>query len=402
MAEGRKPSQEPRAPWPEPPPLEHTVSNAPFDPYSVEKVSPEQEKYFLATQWQLMWWKLKRHRLAVWSGIFLLLLYGSILVSEILAPYALDTRHSGALFHPPQSVHLFHEGAFVGPFVYATNSKFDLVKFEWEHEEDRTEPQPIRFFCFGDTYRYFGLVRGNFHLFCPAVDGNLFLLGTDRLGRDVLSRIIYGARISLTVGLFGIIISFAIGIVVGGLAGYYGGWVDNISQRLIEIIRSFPELPLWMALSAALPVTWSPILIYFGITIILGLLDWTGLARAVRSKLLSLREEDFTTAAVLMGAKPSRVIGRHLVPNFMSHLIASATLSIPNMILGETALSFLGLGLRPPITSWGVLLVEAQNINVVALYPWLMLPVVPVILTILAFNFLGDGLRDAADPYKHG
>ncbi len=400
MADDRTPAKSARAPWPEPPPLQHTISDAPFDPYSVEVISPEQEKYFLATQWQLMWWKLKRHKLAVWSGIFLLLLYGSIFISEMLAPYALDTRNSNALYHPPQSVNLFHEGEFVGPFVYGTKSKFDLAKFEWRHEEDRTKVEPIRFFCFGDPYEYFGLIGGSFHLFCPAEGGKLFLLGTDRLGRDVLSRIIYGARISLTVGLFGIIISFSIGIVIGGLAGYYGGWVDNVSQRLIEIIRSFPELPLWMALSAALPVTWSPILVYFGITIILGLLDWTGLARAVRSKLLALREEDFTTAAVLMGAKPSRVIGRHLVPNFMSHLIASATLSIPNMILGETALSFLGLGLRPPITSWGVLLVEAQNINVVALYPWLMLPVVPVILTILAFNFLGDGLRDAADPYK--
>jgi peptide/nickel transport system permease protein len=211
--------------------------------------------------------------------------------------------------------------------------------------------------------------------------------------------VIYGARISLTIGLIGITISFVLGIVLGGVAGYYGGWVDSLVQRLIEIIRSFPELPLWMALSAALPVTWSPIGVFLGITVILGLVDWTGLARAVRSKLLALREEDFCTAAVLMGARPRRVIFRHLLPNFMSHLIASATLSIPSMILGETALSFLGLGLRPPITSWGVLLTEAQNINVVALYPWLMLPVVPVVIVVLAFNFLGDGLRDAADPY---
>ena len=227
----------------------------------------------------------------------------------------------------------------------------------------------------------------------------MFLLGSDRLGRDLLSRIIYGARISLTVGLIGVTVSFILGIVIGGIAGYYGGWTDMLIQRAIEVIQSFPHLPLWMALSAILPVTWSPILVYFGITIILGMIEWTHLARAVRSKLLSLREEDFCTAAVLMGANPARIIGRHLLPSFMSHLIASATLAIPGMILGETALSFLGLGLRPPITSWGVLLNEAQNISVVALYPWLMLPVIPVILTVLAFNFLGDGLRDAADPY---
>jgi peptide/nickel transport system permease protein len=237
-------------------------------------------------------------------------------------------------------------------------------------------------------------------LVCPASEGQLFLLGTDRLGRDMFSRIVYGARISLTVGLLGIVISMLLGVVIGGIAGYWGGLVDTLVQRLIEVVRSFPDLPLWMALSAILPVTWSPVAVYLGITVILGLLDWPGLARAVRSKLLALREEDFCLAAQLMGASPKRIIFRHLLPSFSSHLIASATLSIPGMILAETALSFLGLGLRPPITSWGILLNEAQNINVVALYPWLMLPVVPVILVVLAFQFLGDGLRDAADPYR--
>jgi peptide/nickel transport system permease protein len=216
----------------------------------------------------------------------------------------------------------------------------------------------------------------------------------------MFSRILYGMRISLTIGLVGVSVSFVLGMLFGGLAGYYGGWVDDIVQRAIEVLRSIPHLPLWLALAAILPVTWSPLLIYFGITIILGLIDWTGLARAVRSRLLSLREEDFCIAAELMGASPSRIIFRHLMPSFMSHLIASATLAIPGMILGETALSFLGLGVRPPIVSWGVLLNDAQNIQVVALYPWLMLPMLPVIIVVLAFNFMGDGVRDAADPYK--
>jgi peptide/nickel transport system permease protein len=258
----------------------------------------------------------------------------------------------------------------------------------------------MRFLCRGEPYTWLGLVEADLHLACPGDGGTLFLLGTDRLGRDLLSRILYGAQISLTVGLIGVAVSFVLGVVIGGIAGYYGGWIDTVIQRMIEVIQSFPQIPLWMALAAILPVTWSPLLVYFGITIILALIHWTHLARAVRSKLLSLREEDFCTAAMLMGASPARIIGRHLLPSFMSHLIASATLAIPGMILGETALSFLGLGLRPPITSWGVLLNEAQNINVVALYPWLMLPVVPVILVVLAFNFLGDGLRDAADPYR--
>ena len=382
------------------PEIEHVVSREPFDPYAVEQLTPEQERYYMASQWTLMWFKLRRHRIAVISGAVLVTLYFSILISEFLAPYNLHTRHTDFIYAPPQTLNLFHDGSFVGPFVHGFDYYLDMTDFRRVYTPNPNKVQPLRFFCRGDGYTFWGLFESDVLLLCPAEGGELFLFGTDRLGRDMLSRIIYGTRISLTVGLFGIIISFTLGIVIGGVSGYYGGWVDTVAQRLIEIIRSFPELPLWMALSAALPVTWNPILIYFGITVILGLLDWTGLARAVRSKLLALREEDFATAAVLMGASPSRVIGRHLLPSFLSHLIASATLSIPSMILGETALSFLGLGLRPPITSWGVLLNEAQNINVVALYPWLMLPVAPVIIIVLAFNFFGDGLRDAADPYR--
>ncbi len=380
--------------------LAHFVSDAPFDRRAAERLSPELERYYRASQWRMMWWKLKRHRLAVASGAVLLLMYASILISEIIAPYNLETRHTDFIYAPPQMIHLFDDGRFIGPFVYGFDYKLDMDTLKRIYTENPGKVQPLRFFCRGDSYRWLGLVEARFHLVCPAQDGTFFLFGTDRLGRDVFSRLAYGARISLTIGLIGITLSFLVGITLGGIAGYYGGWADQLVQRSIEVLQSFPKLPLWMALSAALPVSWSPLYIYFGITIILGLLTWTGLARAVRSKLLALREEDFCTAAVLMGAPPRRIIGRHLLPSFMSHLIASATLHIPQMILGETALSFLGLGLRPPITSWGVLLTEAQNINVVALYPWLMLPVVPVIITVLAFNFLGDGLRDAADPYK--
>jgi len=380
--------------------LPHYVSTAPFDPYTVEQLTPEQERYYMASQWRMMWWRLKRHKLAVAAGTILLVMYASILFTEILAPYNLHSRDVSNIFAPPQAVHLFHEGSLVGPFVYGQRFELNLETLQRNYVTDTSDVQKLQFFCRGDAYTFWGLFEADFHLVCPADGGTLFLLGTDRLGRDMASRLLYGARVSLTVGLIGILISFLLGITIGGMAGYFGGWVDNVVQRVIEIFRSLPELPLWMALSAALPVTWSPILVYFGITIILGLLDWPGLARAVRSKLLALREEDYCSAARLMGARPSRIIGRHLLPNFMSHLIASATLSIPSMILGETALSFLGLGLRPPVTSWGVLLTEAQNIEAVALYPWLLMPVVPVIITVLAFNFLGDGLRDAADPYE--
>jgi peptide/nickel transport system permease protein len=378
----------------------HYVNPAAFDPAGPEKLTPAQERIFLASGWRLMWWKLRRHRLAVISGAILLFFYAMIPFTEIIAPYGLETRDEDHIFAPPQSLHLFHEGKFEGLFVYGYEYRLNLDSYQREFSEDRSKVQHVRFFCTGDKYEFWNFWPGSFHLVCPAEDGTFFLLGTDRLGHDVLSRIIYGARISLTVGLFGVAISLVLGIVLGGLAGYYGGWVDATIQRVIELLRSLPELPLWLALAAALPVTWSPILVYFGITIILGLLDWPALARAVRSKLLALREEDYALAAELMGARPRRIIFRHLMPNFASHLIASATLSIPGMILGETALSFLGLGLRPPITSWGVMLEEARNLAAIEFYPWILAPMVPVIIVVLAFNFFGDGLRDAADPYR--
>ncbi|SCB18010.1 ABC transporter permease [Rhizobium hainanense] len=381
-------------------PLEHYVSNADFDPDQFEATSASQQRYYMASQKKLMWWKFRKHKLALASGIFLLLAYGMILIAEFLAPYGLHSRNVDYIHSPPQMVHFFDKGEFVGPFVYGRKMTLDIDTLRRIYADNPSDVQPIRFFCRGDAYRFWGLVDSNLHLVCPSVGGQMYLLGTDRLGRDVLSRIIYGARISLTIGLIGIAISFVLGVVIGGLAGYHGGLFDLLVQRVIEVLQSLPSLPLWMALAAIMPVSWSPIIVYFGITIILGILDWTGLARAVRSKLLSLREEDYVLAAQLMGASTPRIIGRHLVPGFMSHLIATATISVPSMILGETALSFLGLGLRPPITSWGILLTEARSVSVIAFYPWLLFPMIPVILVILAFNFLGDGLRDAADPYK--
>ncbi len=377
----------------------HWVSREPWDPYVSEQLTAEQEKFYMAGQWKLMWWRFRRHRPAVVSALFLALMYFSVLISEWIAPYDLDKRHTQHIFAPPQALHFFHEGSFLGPFVYGLDVKRDPDTLQRVYSPNPKKPQPLRFFCLGESYDFWGVVPMSFHFVCPAEGGTAYLLGTDRLGRDMLSRIVYAARISLTIGLIGIALSFTLALILGGLAGYYGGWVDLVVQRLIEILKSFPHLPLWMALSAALPVTWSPLLVYFGITLILALLDWPSLGRAVRSKLLSLREEDYALAAQMMGAKPARIIGRHLLPGFMSHLIASATLSIPSMILAETALSFLGLGLRPPITSWGVLLNEATDINVVAVNWWLMFPVIPVILVILAYQFMGDGMRDAADPY---
>jgi peptide/nickel transport system permease protein len=379
----------------------HYVDTAPFDPAQGEMSETGRERYYQASQWRIMWWKFKRHRIAVIAGIVLIVFYLAVPFAEIIAPFGANARFDDYLYAPPQAVHFFDKGSLVGPYVRGYDAEVDMETLAWKYVAEPDSVLPVRFFCLGEPYEFWGLIPGRFHLFCPASEGApLFLLGTDRLGRDLFSGLVYGARLSLTIGIIGVTISIVLGMFFGGIAGYFGGLVDSTVNRLIEVLRCVPELPLWMALSASLPVTWSPLWIYFGITIILGLLDWPGLARAVRSKLLSLREEDYARAAVLMGAKPSRIIGKHLLPGFTSHLVASATLAIPNMILGETALSFLNLGLRRPAVSWGVLLNEAQNITIVTVYPWLMAPVIPVIIVVLAFNFLGDGMRDAADPYK--
>lgn len=373
---------------------------APFvspDPFLEEDEAPARDARLSPRG--LFWRRFKRHRLALAGLLVLALAYLAVPFAEILAPYALETRSGRHILAPPQAIAFVHEGRFIGPFVYGWSSRVDTASFTRVYERDLSRPLPLRFFCQGDPYRLFGLVPSRFHLVCPAAGGTLFLLGTDRLGRDMLSRIIHGARISLTIGLIGVSVSFVLGLGLGGLAGYLGGRVDWTIARLTEIVRSLPELPLWLALAAALPAHLSPVIVYFGITLILGLLDWPGLARAVRGKLLALREEDFVLAARLMGASTPRIIIRHLLPNFASHLIASLSLSVPAMILGETALSYLGLGLRAPVTSWGVLLADAQSLNALLVHPWLLFPLVPVVLTVLAFNFVGDGLRDAADPY---
>ncbi|WP_187432236.1 hypothetical protein ROLI_031640 [Roseobacter fucihabitans] len=374
------------------------VDDAPY--YDNIDLSALERSDMDAPNWVLVWRKFKRHRLGLISGLFLLFSYLMLPVAGFIAPYTPNERSADYLYAPPQSINLWHDGTFIGPFVYPTTATADLVNYRWTYETDTTRPMPLQFFCDGDQYRLFGLIRSNTHLFCAPEGATVFLWGSDRLGRDVFSRILYGAQLSLTVGLIGITVSFVLGIFFGSIAGYFGGKTDWIINRVIEVLRSLPELPLWLALSAAVPSNWSPVSVFFVISIILGILDWPGLARAVRSKFLSLREEEYVRAAEMMGAKPGRVIRRHLLPNFMSHLIASATLSIPAMILGETALSFLGLGLRAPAVSWGVMLNDAQNLASIEIYPWTAIPMLPIIFVVLAFNFLGDGLRASLDPYK--
>jgi peptide/nickel transport system permease protein len=367
----------------------------------VERTDSVGDKLFTASQWRLMWWKFRKHKLAVFSTAIVALFYFMALFCEFLAPYPLEARDSKFALAPPQRLRFFGEDGFhLRPFVYGRDKQSDPETWRITFLENKDEIHPIYFFLRGQPYEFWGLWQTDVHLFgVKDPEYVVSLLGMDKIGRDLLSRLIYGSRISLSIGLVGIFLTLIIGAVLGGMSGYYGGIIDNIVQRVIEMLRSIPQLPLWMALSAALPPSLSPVKVYFGITVILSVIGWTGLARVVRGKILSLREEDFVMAARLAGTGEMRIIVRHLLPSFLSHLIVSVTMSIPGMILAETSLSFLGIGLRPPVTSWGVLLQNAQQVDALAHHPWFLAPVFFIIAAVLAFNFVGDGLRDAMDPY---
>jgi peptide/nickel transport system permease protein len=364
--------------------------------------TPKEQRIFVASQWQLMWWRFRRHKVAMASGLVVIGFYLVVLGADFLAYTDPDASEAQRSLMPPQRIHWF-DGWRFSPHVYAVTGARDPQTFKRVYRTDPGRKIPVRLFAEGFEYRFLGVIPTTRHLI--GVDAphdasrTIFLLGTDVQGRDLWSRLMYGTRISLTIGLFGVTVSLVLGVVLGGLSGFYGGIADTVIQRTIEILRSIPTIPLWMGLAAALPRDWSILQVYLAITIIISLLGWTELARVVRGRFLSMREEDFVVSARLVGCSQTRTIFVHMVPSFMSHIIAATTLALPAMIISETALSFLGLGLRPPAISWGVLLQQAQNVQTVAISPWLMLPALPVIVAVMAFNFLGDGLRDAADPY---
>ena len=354
-----------------------------------------------ATHWQLMWWKFKKHRMALLGLSVLAIFLAFSIVPEFLAPYSSQERNSKYPKGPPLGLHLFDaEGGFhLRPFTYGRKSTRDPVTFRRISAVDETKRWPVQLFVKGTPYTMFGLIDSDRHLF-GVEGGYVHIFGTDHVGRDVLSRVIYASRVSLSIGAIGVAIAFVLGLVIGGIAGYLGGMVDTVIMRIVEFIRSVPTLPLWLALAAALPREWTPLQIYIAITVILAMIGWTHLARRVRGKLLALREEDYVMAARLSGCSHARIIGRHMLPSFMSYVIVDLTISFPYIILAETTLSFLGLGMREPVVSWGVLLFSVQNFRSLILLPWLLIPGLVVVIAVLAFNFVGDGMRDAADLYS--
>lgn len=372
-------------------------------PLGSEAVTEAEDRISVASNWQLVWWRFRKNKLALFSGLVLILFYTIVLIPEFFSTQDPEATDAALAFIPMQAISFF-DGSGLNMTVPAVVGKRNPVTLRMEWKIDESKRVPIRFLSTGYKYKVLGFLDTNLHVIGtsdPQSQDKLFLMGTDRLGRDQWSRMMFGTRTSMTVGLVSVVLSVLLGVLLGGISGFFGGWPDLIIQRLIELLQSIPQIPIWLAMTAALPQDWRPDQVFFAITIILAFIGWTTLGREVRGRFLSLREEDFVLAADLAGCSRLRIITRHMVPAFMSHIIATSTLAIPAMIITETSLSFLGLGIRPPAISWGVLLQEAQTIQTVAQAPWLLMPGIFVIIAVLAFNLVGDGLRDAADPYGH-
>jgi peptide/nickel transport system permease protein len=370
---------------------------------SMTVISEAEERVSVAPNWKLVWWRFRKHRLALFSGVIIIFIFIIALFPEFFSTQDPQYTSAHLAFIPPQSLHFF-DGGKLRPFVYAVEGKRNPTTLQMEWVANETKKIPTRFLVKGYTYKVLGIFPADIHLLGMASvedQAQIHLLGTDRLGRDQWSRLMYGTRISISIGLLGVALSVILGVFLGGISGYFGGILDLAIQRFIELLQALPTIPIWMAMTAAMPRDWPPGRVYFAITVILSLVGWTTLGREVRGRFLALREEDFVIAAQLAGCSQMRIIAHHMVPAFTSHIIATSTLSIPVMIINETALSFLGLGLRAPAISWGVLLQEAQTLQSVALAPWLLTPGLAVIITVLVLNLMGDGLRDAADPYSH-